>query len=67
VSRESPASEREVRKAAVLWGVVAALAFLVLVQAYRLLRLGRLPFGVVAVAGVVVFVVATLVTYRVGP
>jgi uncharacterized membrane protein len=60
-------STRAVRKAAVLWGAIATLAFLVLVQSYQLLEFGSLPLGVVAAVAVVVFAVTTLVTYRLGP
>jgi len=58
---------RATLKAAVLWGVIATLAFLVLVQGYQLFEFGSLPLGVVAVVAVVVFVGTTLLTYAVGP
>ncbi len=54
-------------KAALLWGAVGALSFLVLVQAYRLLDFGALPIGAVAIGAVLVFVGATLLTYVAGP
>ncbi|MWG34885.1 hypothetical protein GQS65_10340 [Halomarina oriensis] len=58
---------RDALKAAVLWGVIATLAFLVLVQAYQLLEFGGLPLGVVVTVALVVFGATTLVTYLLGP
>ena len=60
-------ADRDALRAAALWGVVATLAYLVFVQGYRLLEFGSFPLSVVALVGVVVFVVTTLLTYVVGP
>ncbi|GAB6862771.1 hypothetical protein ACFR97_10160 [Haloplanus litoreus] len=56
------------RKSSLLWGVVGALAFLVLVQGYRLL-LGPLGPGLFALGGVAVLVGATSagLTYALEP
>ena len=53
-------------RASVLWGLVGALAFLVLAQGYRLF--GDLRMGLPTLLGVavVVFVLATLVSHLVG-
>ncbi|MFC5971286.1 hypothetical protein ACFPYI_08100 [Halomarina salina] len=58
---------RTAAKAALLWGVIAALAFLVLAQGYQLLEFGTLPLTVVVVGTVAVFAVTTLLTYVAGP
>ena len=58
---------RATLKGALLWGVVAALAFLVLAQGYQLLEFGTLPVTVSAVGTVAVFVVTALLTYLLGP
>jgi len=46
------------RKSSLLWGVVGALAFLVLVQGYRL-AVGPFDVSVVAIGGVTLLVGAT--------
>jgi len=55
------------RKAALLWGVIAALTLLVLVQGYQLFEFGTISIAVAGVGAVVVFVAATLLTYLLGP
>ena len=61
------ASGRAAVKSALLWGVVAALAFLVLAQGYQLLEFGTLPLNVVVVGTAAVFAATTLLTYLLGP
>ena len=54
-------------RAALLWGVVSALTFLVLAQGYRLFGVGELPLGPVVGGALAVFAAGTLLTYRFGP
>ncbi|PSP86029.1 hypothetical protein BRC96_00370 [Halobacteriales archaeon QS_6_64_34] len=50
-------------KSSLLWGVVGALAFLVLLQGYELLAGQRVTLGAKAGVAVVVAVAGTLLTY----
>jgi len=50
-------------KSSLLWGVVAALAFLVLLQGYELLAGQRVDIAVKAGVAVVVLVGSTLLSY----
>ncbi|MFC6874395.1 MULTISPECIES: hypothetical protein [Halobellus] len=56
------------RRSAVLWGLIGALSFLVLLQGYRLL-VGPLDVSTAAAAGVALFVgvVVTLLAYVAEP
>jgi hypothetical protein len=65
--RAATAGTGAARKAALLWGVIATLTLLVLVQGYQLLEFGTIPIGVAVVGAVVVFLVTTVLTYLLGP
>jgi ABC-type bacteriocin/lantibiotic exporter with double-glycine peptidase domain len=49
-------------KASLLWGVIAALAFLVLVQGYNLLASERISIGVMIGVAILVGVVASVLS-----
>jgi ABC-type bacteriocin/lantibiotic exporter with double-glycine peptidase domain len=53
---------RERTKASLLWGVIAALAFLVLVQGYNLLASERVSIGVMIGVAILVGVVASVLS-----
>ncbi len=54
-------------RAAVLWGATGALSFLVLAQAYVLLSPAHVALPRLLLAGLVVFLLATLVSYVAEP
>ncbi len=54
-------------KASLVWGVIGALSFLVLVQGYELLSADRLPFGLKFATAGVVGAAATGSTYLAEP
>ena len=49
-------------KASLLWGVIAALAFLVLVQGYNLLASERISIGVMIGVAILVGIVASVLS-----
>lgn len=54
-------------RAAVLWGAIGALSFLVLAQAYVLLSRATVALTRLLLVGLVVFLLATLVSYIAEP
>lgn len=56
-------SERARTKSSLLWGVIAAFSFLVLIQAYHLLGSERVTLGVMVGVAVLVGLVSSVAAY----